>query len=183
MSLSLADAIDRAARGRPVVRVGGHPRERQPRAHPPATPRGPPCPSPAFASHRAARDDRQMGASDADRQRTIRRLNAGYAAGHLGSDTYAHRIDLAYRAGSAADLRSLTIDLSGRVRSALTAMLDGAAARLTPGRPDPPSVWLDQRFPGQRSAGLLHTAAPRRRARPRAGPAALRTACLVGLGR
>ncbi len=71
-----------------------------------------------------------MRASDADRQRTIRGLSAGYAAGRLGSDTYAHRIDLAYRAGSRADLRSLTIDLSGRARSALTALLEGARARL-----------------------------------------------------
>ncbi len=82
-----------------------------------------------------------MRAPDADR-RTIPRLSAGYAAGRLGSNTSAHRVDLAYRAGSRADLCSLTIDLSGRARIALPAMLDGAAARLAPRLADWPSVWL-----------------------------------------
>lgn len=83
-----------------------------------------------------------MRASDADRQRAIRRLSAGYASGRLGSDTYAHRIDLAYRAGSRADLQALTVDLSGRLTGALAAMRHAAATGLAPRRADPPSVWL-----------------------------------------
>jgi hypothetical protein len=84
-----------------------------------------------------------MRASDADRERAIRRLSAGYAAGRLGSDTFARRVDLAQRAGSRTDLRALTRDVSGRLRNASDAIYDAAVAcfAATP-RAEPPCVWL-----------------------------------------
>lgn len=94
-----------------------------------------------------------MRASDADRQRTIRRLSAGYAAGRLGSDTYAHRLDLAFRAGSRADLNSLTADLSGRVRGALASMREAATGWLAVPRVQLPSVWLEPAGEGPWSIG------------------------------
>ena len=71
-------------------------------------------------------------------------MSAGYAAGRLGSDTFAHRIDLAYRAGSRADLDALTADLSGRLRVVagrlLTALRSPTAAPSAHVRA--PCVWL-----------------------------------------
>lgn len=93
-----------------------------------------------------------MRASDADRQRAMRRLSAGFAAGRLGADTFAHRIDLAQRAGSVADLHALTADVAGRARVALTrlrhalrrrsnlaARVEAASVWLTPPGPDEPA--------------------------------------------
>lgn len=95
-----------------------------------------------------------MRASDAERQRAIRRLSAGYATGQLGSDTFAHRIDLAQRAGSREDLRALTVDLSGRVRCALAAVRDAAADWLAPARrAEPPCAWLTPSGEGPWSIG------------------------------
>ena len=84
-----------------------------------------------------------MRASDSERKRTIARLSAGYADGRLGTETFAHRVDLAYRAGSRKDLHALTADLAGRVRQALED--PGGIVRSLLGQPnhiDPPCVWL-----------------------------------------
>ena len=95
-----------------------------------------------------------MRASDGDRQRAIRRLSTGYAAGQLGADTFAHRIELAYRAGSREDLRSLTVDLSGGLRRALTAVRDTVWSWGAPGGAvEPPCVWLTPSGEGPWSIG------------------------------
>lgn len=95
-----------------------------------------------------------MRASDGDRQRAIRRLSAGYAAGQLGADTFAHRIELAYRAGSREDLQSLTVDVSGRFRRALTAARDAVSGLRAPdGGQERPCVWLTPSGEGPWSIG------------------------------
>lgn len=84
-----------------------------------------------------------MRASDADRERAVSRLSSGYADGQLGTDTFARRIDLAYQAGSAGDLRALTADLPRRFGEAVSDLLESCARALTPARrAEPPSVWL-----------------------------------------
>jgi hypothetical protein len=91
-----------------------------------------------------------MRASDVDRQRAIRRLSAGYAAGQLGANTFAHRVDLAYRAGSRADLHALTADLSGRLRVVSGRLLDTLRSpRAASARFEAPSVWLTPPDPGE----------------------------------
>jgi len=52
-----------------------------------------------------------MRASDDLRERTVARLGAGYAEGHLGFDTLCRRIDIAYGARSVEQLRALVRDL------------------------------------------------------------------------
>jgi FHA domain/Domain of unknown function (DUF1707) len=73
--------------------------------------------------------------TDRDRERTARRLAGGYEAGLLGTSTFSHRIDCAYRARSRADLRALTADMP---RSAAEA----ARAALGRLRPPPRPVFL-----------------------------------------
>ncbi len=55
-----------------------------------------------------------MRPDDRRRERTIAALGDGYAAGALGTETLTLRVDAAYRARSAAELRALTQDLPRR---------------------------------------------------------------------
>ena len=80
----------------------------------------------------------------------MRRLSAGFAAGQLGPDTFAHRIELAQRAGSVADLHALTADLAGRLRIALTALRHAVRRPAqASARADAACVWLTPPGPGE----------------------------------
>ena len=52
--------------------------------------------------------------TDGERERTVARLEEGFAAGALGPDTFGMRVDVAFRARSAGELRALTEDLPTR---------------------------------------------------------------------
>lgn len=71
-----------------------------------------------------------MRASDRDRERTVARLGRGYAAGSLGTDTFALRLDRAYHATHGDELRTLTRDLPGRLRELVRDELAGMLERL-----------------------------------------------------
>src|SRR3954451_156290 len=58
-----------------------------------------------------------MRASDDDRERILRQLRRGYAAGRLEADELEERIGLATRARSREELRALTFDLPRDVRA------------------------------------------------------------------
>jgi hypothetical protein len=49
--------------------------------------------------------------SDAEREQTLARLSAGFAAGRMTHDTFTHRVDDALRASVAAELAGLVADL------------------------------------------------------------------------
>ena len=57
---------------------------------------------------------RAMRADDRRRERTVAVLGDGYAAGAIGSETLALRVDAAYRARSVEELGALTADLPRR---------------------------------------------------------------------
>ena len=65
-----------------------------------------------------------MRADDRRRERTVAALGDGYAAGAIGPDTLTLRVDAAYRARSADELRSLTADLPRRWLDAAREWLD-----------------------------------------------------------
>jgi len=60
-----------------------------------------------------------MRADDRRRERTVATLGDGYAAGAIGPDTLTLRVDAAYSARSADELRALTADLPRRWLDAL----------------------------------------------------------------
>lgn len=103
-----------------------------------------------------------MRVSDRDRERTAARLGRGYAAGALGTDTFALRVDTAYRARHGHELRTLTRDLPRRLGDLLydelTAMLErlrgeqraGPPAITVALPPDGPGPWLIGRSTGCR---------------------------------
>jgi hypothetical protein len=103
-----------------------------------------------------------MRASDRDRERTVARLGRGYASGSLGTDTFALRVDGAYRAKDGRELRGLTRDLPRRlrelVRDELAGMLERLQGEPPPGPPavsvalppDGPGPWLIGRSSGCR---------------------------------
>jgi hypothetical protein len=55
-----------------------------------------------------------MRADDRRRERTVAALGDGYATGAIGPDTLTLRVDAAYRARTADELRALTADLPRR---------------------------------------------------------------------
>ena len=65
-----------------------------------------------------------MRADDRRRERTVAALGDGYAAGAIGPDTLTLRVDAAYRARTADELRSLTADLPRRWLDALLDRLE-----------------------------------------------------------
>ncbi len=81
------------------------------------------------AQRSGARDHRRaMRADDRRRERTVAALGDGYAAGAIGHDTLTLRVDAAYRARTADELRALTADLPRR-------WLDAVRERLAALRP------------------------------------------------
>ena len=52
--------------------------------------------------------------TDGERERTVARLEEGFAVGALGPDTFGMRVEVVYRARSARELRALTEDLPTR---------------------------------------------------------------------
>ena len=71
-----------------------------------------------------------MRPSHDTREETIVQLRRGYLAGRLGTDTFAHRLDLALEGESREQLRGLTADLPAAPRRTLL-------SRLRPRRPAP----------------------------------------------
>ena len=68
-------------------------------------------------------------ATDRERERTVSRLEEGYVAGALGTDTFGLRIGEAYRARSIGELRRLTADLPfGRLRDRIAHLLATVAS-------------------------------------------------------
>ncbi len=69
-----------------------------------------------------------LRADDGRRERTVARLGEGYAEGALGTQTFALRVDRAYRARSIGELRALTDDLPVRgLRDRLERLADTVA--------------------------------------------------------
>lgn len=81
-----------------------------------------------------------MRASDWDRDRTAARLGRGYASGSLSTDTFALRLESAYRARSDRDLRRLTQDLPARLTDLLRDELAQMLGRLRGAEPVGPPV-------------------------------------------
>ena len=80
---------------------------------------------------RPAADWPQMRASDADRDRTARLLNAAFAEGRLTADEHDQRLSTAYAARTWQQLRELTVDLPASAgtateRQAASPMVGGA---------------------------------------------------------
>lgn len=84
--------------------------------------------------------------SDADRERTVRRLRAGHLDGALGGETFEHRVEAALHARRREQLEALTADLPRRrraVRDALSTLLAGQEDPWPDAVPVTPPGWLD----------------------------------------
>jgi FHA domain/Domain of unknown function (DUF1707) len=83
-------------------------------------------------------------ASDDDRERTARRLRDGVIAGRMSTDTFARRVELAYRARHQAELEGLRRDLPRRWPLDL---MTTTAARLSAGVRELRAAWEGPRVP------------------------------------
>jgi len=84
-----------------------------------------------------------MRATDEGRERAVARLHDGYAHGALGTDTFALRVERAYRAESVAELRALTADLPlRRLRDRLARLAETVAPGARPAVPALPVVQI-----------------------------------------
>jgi hypothetical protein len=89
-----------------------------------------------------------MRASDERRERTVAALRERALDGCLTLDTFAYRVDQAYRAKTEEELAGLVADLPvaglGRVRTFLSRLLDGIGRRPVAG---PPSLEIEVLLP------------------------------------
>ena len=114
-----------------------------------------------------------MRADDRRRERTVAALGDGYVAGAIGTDTLTLRVEAAYRARSADELRRLTADLPRRWLDALLDLLPGRAHRVptvhvapppegpgpwTIGRADACRLVIEHGTVSRRHAVIEHTA-------------------------
>jgi hypothetical protein len=108
-----------------------------------------------------------MRASEQRRERTVARLGEGYAAGSLGTETFALRVDHALAARSDRELRWLVADLPPlRLRERIERFLTGVRERPPTVRiappPDGPGPWTIGRSDacrlvvGHRTVSRLH---------------------------
>ena len=89
-------------------------------------------------------------ASDADRERTVRRLRARHVEGLLGRDTFERRVEAALRARRRDQLDALLADLpraGTALREAVTTFLGG--------RPDPGAGALEVALPAWAAPPLV----------------------------
>ena len=96
-----------------------------------------------------------MRASDQRRERTVAALRERALDGCLTLDTFAHRVDQAYRAKTEEELAGLVADLpaaGNRVTAFLRRILAGVGRRPVPG---PPAVEIEVLLPNSADAVTL----------------------------
>ena len=96
-----------------------------------------------------------MRASDERRERTVAALRERALDGCLTLDTFAHRVDQAYRAKTEEELAGLVADLpaaGNRVTAFLRRILGGVGRRPVPG---PPAVEIEVLLPNSADAVTL----------------------------